>query len=316
MFWVGQRGPDWDIGLADWRPVCLKISLQGWYIDRGEIMTTPRAGRWLKLDRAKEHLKSLHIELESVYKSCRPEIPLTCGFDPHDQSWVCRVGEFRRVGSATAGPLIGDTVQNLRAALDFLIWDLSILDLGSWPLYKNGQELRTQFPVCLTKDIYDSTTVQMTYLDSINSAHREKIERFQPYITRDDTLELLRNISNEDKHRVIQTVFSMDIGSSPYVRGASDCEVVGGGGVLPIIQGPLKPNTEILRLPLTKVGPNPKVDVIFQAAIVVAFRDGNGVSHVLTKAAMLVEEILEVFESDLSTPQAQAIRQAADAAHT
>jgi hypothetical protein len=277
-------------------------------------MTIPKAGRWLKLDRGKEHLKSLHIELEMVLAGDGPKIPVTCGFDPHDQSWVCRVGEFRRVGSATAGPLIGDTAQNLRAALDHLIWDLSILDHGSWPLCKNGRELRTQFPICLTKDDYDSPAVQTTYLDSISPAHREMVERFQPYITGDDTLELLRKISNEDKHRVVQTVYSTDMVSSPYVKGFSNCEVVGGSGVLPIIQGSLKPNTEILRLPLRNVGPNPKVDVMFQQAIFVAFRDGNGVGHVLTRAAMVVEEILKAFESDLSTPRAQAIRQKADAA--
>ena len=279
-------------------------------------MTIPKAGRWLKLDRGKEHLKSLHVELGTVLASEQPKMPVTCGFDPQDQSWVCRVGEFRRVGSATAGPLIGDTVQNLRAALDLLIWDLSILDHGSWPLDRNGRELRTQFPICRTKDDFLSRSVQETLLDSISPAHRAEIERFQPYVTGDDTLALLAKISNEDKHRVIQTVFSTDLASSPVVRGFSDCKVVGGGGFLPIIQGSLKSCTEILRLPLTNVGLNPKVDVMFEMAIFVAFRDGNAVSHLLTKAAMVVEEILEAFESELSTPQAQAIRQAADAAHS
>jgi hypothetical protein len=281
-------------------------------------MTMPRPGRWLKLDRAKEHFKSLHVVLEAVMAGGQPKIPLTCAFDLHDQSWVCRVGEFRRVGSMTAGPLIGDTVQNLRAALDHLIWDLSILDHGSWPADKKGRELRTQFPICRSKggpQGYDSPGVQNTSLDSINAAHRAKIEGFQPYVTGDDTLLLLAKISNEDKHRVVQTVFSTDLASSPVVRGFSDCEVAGGVGFRPIIQGPLKPNSEILRLPLANVGSNPKVDVMFELAIFVAFRDGNTVDHVLSKAVQVVEEILGAFESDLSTPRAQAIRLTADATH-
>ncbi len=276
-------------------------------------MTIPRAGRWLKLARGKEHLKTLGRILEAILARDQPKIPLSHGYDPQDQSWVCRVGDFKLVASMDAGMVIGDTVQNFRAALDHLIWDLAILDTRSWP---NG---RTQFPICETKDGqygYDSPHVQKRFLDSISPAHRSMIEGFQPYITGDNILLLLRRISNEDKHRIVHTVLAADIASAPVVRGFSDCKVVIEGGGLSIIQGPLKPNTTILRLPLTDVGPNPKVDLMFQSAICVAFCDGESVDRVLTKASMVVEEILNCFESELSTPEAEAIRQAADAAHT
>jgi len=284
-----------------------------------------RPGRWLKLDRGKEHLKALNVELETIFPRDGPAIALTSAFDADHQAWVVRTEDIQRVESNTLGTLIGDVVQNLRAALDYLVWDLSILDSGSWPVDRKGRELRTQFPVCVKKtgpNGFDSPTVQTVLLDSISPSHKAEIERFQPYVTGDNTLVLLVKISNEDKHRIIQAVLETDLASSPLIMGKIDCDVVGSEGVLtvpyhrlPMIQGALKPNTEILRLPLANVGPHPHVDVIFEAAVFVAFKDGNTLGNFFAKAPQVVEEVLTAFEADLTIPKARQIRETADGAH-
>ncbi len=277
------------------------------------------AGRWLKLERAREHLATLDVSLNTIYSAAGPSrIPLIGGFDVDDQAWVVRVGDFRPPGVTVASTQIGDIVHNLRGALDHLVWDLAILDGGAWPLDDDGREVETQFPIYGGSDgkrRFHSKTVQSVRLHSLTAEHRTAIEGFQPYTTGNDTLTRLADMSNADKHRVIQPVFIITHAAQPYVRGSRDCELVEGAGSLPILQSGLEPNTEVLRLPLENIGSDPHVDVVFQAVIGVGFRDGASVTGTLTRAADVVQEILAAFEPELSTPEALRIREAADRAH-
>lgn len=94
------------------------------------------------------------------------------------------------------GILIGEICYNLRAALDYLIYELAILDS------KHIHE-RTQFP------IEDKQKKFAWWIDNrlmgLNSAHVAAIERLQPYKGCQWTA-ALRDISNPDKHRSLMSV--------------------------------------------------------------------------------------------------------------
>ena len=71
-----------------------------------------------------------------------------------------------------------------------------------------------------------------------------------------------------------------------------------------------------MRLPLRDVGPDTHVDIVFETLVTVALRDGRNVGNVLAQSAHEVEEVLAAFEGDLTTPEAQRIRRAADDAYS
>lgn len=265
----------------------------------------------MKLERAREHLATLDVSLNTIYPLADSnKTPLIGGFDPQDQAWVVRVSDFRPPLVTVASTHIGDIVHNLRGALDHLVWDLAVLSRGRWPLDRKGHEWRTQFPICPDEDAFGR--IQSMQLGPLTPERRAAIEKFQPYVSGDDTLLRLVGISNADKHRAVQPVFLISGSAQPHVRGSRDCEVVGGAGRLPILQSGLEPNMEVLRLPLVNVGADPHVDVMFEVAIGVGFGDGASVTQTLTRAGDVVQEILAAFEPELSSPEALQIRESAD----
>jgi hypothetical protein len=277
-----------------------------------------KAGRWLKFDRAREHLEAAEAERNVVLSGSSPKIDLDCRLE--GDAWVCRTGNIERVEAPRLGLLLGDGIQNLRAALDHLVVDLAIIDSGAWPINPRGRLARTQFPVCSKKADFDAGTSE--WLLGLSSEHRERIESFQPYETGSDVLESLVDISNEDKHRVVPTVASTDLATAPFVQAIADCTLLREDGSvlgvpchLPIRQSPLKEHEEILRLPLANVGTRAQVDIVFETLVTVALRDGRNVGNVLAQAPQAVEEILSAFEDDLTTPDAEQTRRVADDAY-
>jgi hypothetical protein len=89
--------------------------------------------------------------------------------------------------------LIGETIYNLRAALDYLVYALVAHDSGQ-------PKAGTQFPIVDTPDEFERR--KKTWLNGVNLAHITQIERLQPYKGCDWT-RLLRDISNPDKHRYL-----------------------------------------------------------------------------------------------------------------
>jgi hypothetical protein len=86
---------------------------------------------------------------------------------------------------------ISDATHNLRAALDYFVYELAIIDSGE---AKDG----TQFPIEDAKSRFDDKKERL--LRGISSANRDKIEALQPYNGVAWT-RALRDISNPDKHR-------------------------------------------------------------------------------------------------------------------
>ena len=93
--------------------------------------------------------------------------------------------------------VVGEVIYNLRAALDYLVYELS------------GRKDRTQFPIehCkLSKDgKHGFDTRRTTYLNGLTDSQVAAIEKLQPY-KGCRWMKTLRDISNPDKHRHLTAV--------------------------------------------------------------------------------------------------------------
>ena len=95
--------------------------------------------------------------------------------------------------------LAGEAVQNLRAALDHLVYE------------KSGENERTQFPIFLKPDDFAARAPGM--MKGVPEPLRTIIGSYQPYrhipgVPSQDPLAELRTLSNRDKHKMLATVVS------------------------------------------------------------------------------------------------------------
>jgi hypothetical protein len=107
--------------------------------------------------------------------------------------------------------LIGDCLQNLRTALDYLVWELVLAAKGT-PNKKN------EFPICTSKDLFEES-LKRGRLDGVPVLAKTAIERLQPYNTGNDPMKarlwVLNHLTNINKHRrlLLTTIgvrFSLD----------------------------------------------------------------------------------------------------------
>lgn len=90
--------------------------------------------------------------------------------------------------------LCGEVVQHLRSALDYLVYELALLDSG----HVNE---RTQFPIEDDEKRFWKSR-RDTFLAGLSDEHVAVIEKVQPY--QDVTwTRTLRDLSNADKHRTL-----------------------------------------------------------------------------------------------------------------
>jgi hypothetical protein len=159
----------------------------------------PLRGPLLKLARAKEHFSELRERAEAFLAT-----------EPYE--WSMEAEEFTdgtreyRISASVddyppieLGVLAGDVVQNLRAALDQLIWAYSARD---------KRNRRTAFPICLTAEEYRKSSPSK--IQGVPEEGREFIETWQPFQLGDGAvahpLAKLQQLSNTDKHRTLLPV--------------------------------------------------------------------------------------------------------------
>jgi hypothetical protein len=212
----------------------------------------------------------------SVYAEEVPEIPL---------AWAV---------------LLEETVHNLRTALDFVVFELAVLDLdGAEP--PGG---KTAFPLAFDKTNFDAFAPRL--LEGLTGPHREMIERMQPYHAphgRDSSaFKILDDLANDNKHRLLQGVFlTAESGGLQIPTHGHNCRVVRQQIHNPIGR-PLEPGTPLATLVLEVTGPDPEVDVQGDITVAITLRDGTKVLDLLNAAATslqnVLNEVLPEFESE------------------
>jgi hypothetical protein len=152
-------------------------------------LTNPLDGGFERIRRAKEHLADLEQQMRDTFVQLADSIEIE--FDSTAPDGIRVHHPTQTFWPPRAGILIGETCYNLRAALDYLVFELAKLDSGA---PQNG----TQFPIVDAKVNFPNA--QSRWLTGVNASHVAAIERLQPYNGRDWARQL-REASNPDKHR-------------------------------------------------------------------------------------------------------------------
>lgn len=154
-----------------------------------------------KLRRADQHLANLKGAVQSFVRSK----PYAFRIERE-----AKAGHYLLCGRITRSPRllwalwIGDFIHNARSALDYAVYAMSTLD--------PGDQLRQslQFPICDCPQSYSNACRKNHRLDGVDQAKKDVIEGHQPYqrstTISDDSLFLLRGMSNVDKHHSLHLV--------------------------------------------------------------------------------------------------------------
>jgi hypothetical protein len=156
----------------------------------------------LRLERAREHIETVRSETKTFLE--RDPKPLT--FRTEETPGVGNAMEYvlyavvREEPPRDIGLPVGDAIQNMRAALDYLIYELSP------PKFR--KKGRTGFPIYDDECFFEVEGRKM--IRGIAGDELTLIERVQPYKRtnppRNDPLSILRRLSNKDKHKLLLPV--------------------------------------------------------------------------------------------------------------
>lgn len=220
-------------------------------------MSPSLVGVRAKLDRAWEHIETLDAATAEFFESKPYEV--VGEFEPDVSEWVVSINPFTEPPPRVP-VILGDVLHNLRSALDHLVCQLALLDTG-----ETADCAKTQFPITSSEDNFMEK--EPAGLRGLSDVHRAQIERHQPYHAgarmHDHVLMIVSSFNNVDKHAVVHPLFG-------YYRGFADIPTVEGNfdaGVIPstalLLSGErrVEGKTQIARVKLRPIGPNPHVDV-------------------------------------------------------
>lgn len=159
----------------------------------------PLAGVIWKLRRSDEHLAALYNEY-AAYANSNPQSILG-----HRDTGDGKPGytiHFPKEPSIHLSVVIGDVVQNMRAALDYIAHELTIAN--------NVKPTRkTMFPIGLTEDDFLNQAITIKKLNTVSLRALKVVSAIQPYRmdnidkARLHPLHLLAKLSNMDKHHTL-----------------------------------------------------------------------------------------------------------------
>jgi hypothetical protein len=267
--------------------------------------TPTLAACWAKHDRAHEHCGELHDEFERYFAD-EPVRIESSGFDAVSGWWTFRTVEVKRL-PLRPSVIVGDVVHNLRSALDHLVCQLVLFNHQT-PTTGN------QFPIESDRTRFSKSARRM--LAGVRDDHATRIEALQPFNrTEDDELSkarawalgLLRDLSNQDKHRLINPVTAVTTPNTEFVFGSNDD--AGPIGEI-VFSGRIAAGVEFARIHIAPQGPDPHVRLLTEKVSSDAFFAGSEmpVITVMRALRMTAANILLGFEPDLDGDAAAAER--------
>jgi hypothetical protein len=155
-------------------------------------MSHPLDGATLRIERAAKHFDEFEKMLDIFRESNLDKVSIKSDSRAPENLSIS-LSPSLSVPARLSLP-VSDCIHNLRAGLDYLVYELAILDSG-W--IKDG----TQFPIEDDPNVFDSKR-RNTYLRGVCDNHIRLIELLQPYKGVEWT-KTLRSISNPDKHRTL-----------------------------------------------------------------------------------------------------------------
>jgi hypothetical protein len=159
-------------------------------------METPLASSLLKIERSYQQLK----QLESTVRAFLDTKPysVTVEFNRESGIVVARA-KVREECPPIWSVLVGELLHNLRSSLDYIVWELVILETGDAPT-----TIKTQFPIFRYESAYNKRAKE--FLHGVGMKELAVIKSLQPFSTGEDVLSplwYLHELSNWDKHRAL-----------------------------------------------------------------------------------------------------------------
>ncbi len=256
-----------------------------------------------KLDRAEEHRNALAAYSHGIFEVESNKPGLGVRFEEATSEYVLFVNRMPDLYPVfvRAAMFASDTVHNLRAALDYLVYDLAVAHTKG--NIRDSKAL--QFPI-IDKPAKWPGVLRGT-LAEIDSRHSAIIEAVQPFNTFHDEVSVglyfhplayLRDWSNSDKHRCHAVVVVPDAGlSGPIAMQMSMFEFVQGI----FRRAPREPSavrlgSEVLRV-VAPPGAFPVTDDADHVLPQLCFEDGRPIVGVMKKIADAILIVVERVES-------------------
>jgi hypothetical protein len=263
------------------------------------------AGAYAKLAWGIEHIQAFQLERDRLLTQLtRPPIIFRQELNTDTSEWVVSVAEVAQFPSLSL--FVGDAANNFRSALDYLVSEIAFIDGGGIDRPKS----RSQFPLTSHSGYFRDNTGLM--LEDVLDSHKTMIERFQPY-RRWKSLDfhplgLLRDISDDDKHRLVvpAPVTAANL-STQFPHWGHDCNFDGRVRGRAITRHPLGVGTEVLAIGLNITGPNPRMEVDTDVPIQISLMNGLPVDYALAEIAQAVEVVLKRFTSFFNAQNSRAI---------
>ena len=157
----------------------------------------------VKLARAETHLDAIRQAVETI-TARGPEL-IPGEFDTREHRFVF-LAQHDSARGDWLGPMIGDCVHNFRAALDYLLWELSS------PTYRSTHGTRIEFPIFADPEWHRSASAKAK-VGGLDHAAQRIVESLQPFNgpgcrqrfdlahPTDEPLWHLLELDNWDKHR-------------------------------------------------------------------------------------------------------------------
>lgn len=174
-------------------------------------------GCWSKVVRAREHRNALETMLTETFRGRDNLARVGLRYDPQSGDHIAHVTFVPDLSSffLTAGLLIGDTVHNLRSALDHVAFACAMQ-------HTKGQ-IKTpravEWPITESPEKWKSAKERN--LREVSPAHRAIIQRHQHHVRLStlpagslDGFLLLSELDNTDKHRILLPVLHPTAGIS------------------------------------------------------------------------------------------------------
>jgi hypothetical protein len=194
-------------------------------------MTGDLASVEVKLERARRHLAELEARTKAIVAACRKAI-----VHERDERTAEHVFRFDQVPVVEndVGAIAGDVIHNLRAALDYLAWQL-VLVSGNLPTRRTG------FPI---EEVQGSELPQIA--PGVSHEMRACLDAVQPYKRTprgkpaNHPLAALHDLDIADKHHelIVVVLFTRDAG---WWGGDVDVKVTGFNA------GPYRDGDEVAR---------------------------------------------------------------------
>jgi len=168
-----------------------------------------------KLHRAYEHHATLRDESPSILNGNRVRHRTVVQPHPDGHGYNFNLPPVEPLDSDRWSLVLGDFLFNLRAALDQLIYQLHVIKFGD--AIPEEVEKLSAFPVRRKQPLNSDRTPQPTEkwgsIRELPASQRAMVERFQPYIGRNDSLVsrraallMIDTLNNVDKHRRLHVV--------------------------------------------------------------------------------------------------------------